>query len=118
VEEILERENNMKKVVLVIDTSQAKETKVSLQIEEKKFEKKQVHESRRDQDVLQLIDAILQEHSLTVRDLTSLEVITGPGSFTGLRVGVSVANALSYSLNIPVNGKVFSKDNSLVEPEY
>ena len=30
-------------------------------------------------------------------------VNSGPGSFTGTRVGVSVANALSFSLNIPVN---------------
>lgn len=37
--------------------------------------------------------------------LTQIKVETGPGSFTGLRVGVAVANALAYSLNIPVNGK-------------
>lgn len=37
--------------------------------------------------------------------LTGIELETGPGSFTGLRVGVAVANALAYALNIPVNGK-------------
>lgn len=37
--------------------------------------------------------------------LTQIEVETGPGSFTGLRVGVAVANALGFALNIPVNGK-------------
>lgn len=37
--------------------------------------------------------------------LTQIEVETGPGSFTGLRVGVSVANALGFALNIPVNNK-------------
>lgn len=37
--------------------------------------------------------------------LESVEVETGPGSFTGLRVGVSVANALGFALGIPVNGK-------------
>lgn len=37
--------------------------------------------------------------------LEGIEVETGPGSFTGLRVGVSVANALGYVLGIPVNGK-------------
>lgn len=37
--------------------------------------------------------------------LKAIEVETGPGSFTGLRVGVSVANALGFSLGIPVNGK-------------
>lgn len=37
--------------------------------------------------------------------LGGIEVETGPGSFTGLRVGVSVANTLGFSLGIPVNGK-------------
>jgi tRNA threonylcarbamoyladenosine biosynthesis protein TsaB len=37
-------------------------------------------------------------------DLTGVVVYKGPGSFTGLRIGISVANALSYSLNIPVVG--------------
>lgn len=37
--------------------------------------------------------------------LEGIEVETGPGSFTGLRVGVSVANALGFALGIPVNGK-------------
>lgn len=37
--------------------------------------------------------------------LKAIEVETGPGSFTGIRVGVSVANALGYGLGITVNGK-------------
>lgn len=37
--------------------------------------------------------------------IEKIEVETGPGSFTGLRVGVSVANALGFALGIPVNGK-------------
>ena len=37
--------------------------------------------------------------------LKEIEVKTGPGSFTGLRVGVAVANALGFALNIPINGK-------------
>lgn len=39
------------------------------------------------------------------KDIKAIEVETGPGSFTGLRVGVAVANALGLALKIPVNGK-------------
>ncbi len=40
------------------------------------------------------------------KELDGVEVDTGPGSYTGLKVGVSVAQALGFALNIPVNGKL------------
>jgi tRNA threonylcarbamoyladenosine biosynthesis protein TsaB len=43
---------------------------------------------------------VSQNHSLD--DLKGIVVYQGPGSFTGLRIGISVANALAYSLNIPI----------------
>lgn len=67
------------------------------------------------QQVLSLINQILKKNKKTLKDLTEIEVETGPGSFTGLRVGVSVANALGWALKIPVNNK---KTGELVEPEY
>lgn len=57
------------------------------------------------QALLPLIKMLLQSENLDFQDLEGIEVETGPGSFTGLRVGVSVANALGFSLGIPVNGK-------------
>ena len=42
--------------------------------------------------------------------LEGIEVETGPGSFTGIRVGVSVANSLGFALNIPVNSKKFETE--------
>lgn len=57
------------------------------------------------QALLPLIEKLLKQNNLEYQDLEAIEVTTGPGSFTGLRVGVSVANALGYSLGILVNGK-------------
>ena len=57
------------------------------------------------QALLPFINEKLKDNGKTIHDLTEIEVFTGPGSFTGLRVGVSVAQALGWSLNIPVNGK-------------
>lgn len=42
------------------------------------------------------------------QDIGGIAVFQGPGSYTGLRIGISVANALAYSLDIPIvaaNGK-------------
>ena len=65
------------------------------------------------QKLLPLIDDALKKNKMTAADISEIEVNTGPGSFTGLRVGVAVANALGWSLNIPVNGKNISKGESV-----
>lgn len=56
------------------------------------------------QKLLPFINEVLKKEGKTVEDITEIEVNTGPGSFTGLRVGVSVANTLGWALGIPVNG--------------
>ena len=57
------------------------------------------------QAVLPSIDKLLKKCKISLSDINEIKVNTGPGSFTGIRVGLSVANALAYSLGIPVNGK-------------
>jgi tRNA threonylcarbamoyladenosine biosynthesis protein TsaB len=48
------------------------------------------------------IDALLKTHHKSLEDITGIVCYQGPGSFTGLRIGLTVANTLSYSLNIPI----------------
>lgn len=45
---------------------------------------------------------MLASQNLELTDLTGLIVYKGPGSFTGLRIGLSVANALAASYQLPV----------------
>ncbi len=48
------------------------------------------------------INDLLVGQGVTYKDLKAIGVYQGPGSFTGLRIGVSVANALADSLQIPI----------------
>jgi tRNA threonylcarbamoyladenosine biosynthesis protein TsaB len=48
------------------------------------------------------IDEVLKESHLTSRDLGAVCVSAGPGSYTGLRIGVSTAKGFCYALGIPL----------------
>lgn len=50
------------------------------------------------------IDHLLKEVDLTPKQLDRIIVAKGPGSYTGVRIGVSVAKALAWSLQIPLVG--------------
>ena len=48
------------------------------------------------------IAEVLAENNLVFSDLSAVAVSQGPGSYTGLRIGVSSAKGLCYALNIPL----------------
>lgn len=83
-------------------------TKTILKIDDKEFVKE--FDNAREQSLLDFLDQKLHEEKKTLKEISSIEVATGPGSFTGIRVGVSVAQTLGYVLGIPVNGKNVLKD--------
>lgn len=91
------------KVIITIDTSNNKEMVVGLIIDSKEDIRRQPLNTRKAQVVLPLIKTLLAEHNLSIADVTAITVNPGPGSFTGVRVGISIANALGYILNVPVN---------------
>jgi tRNA threonylcarbamoyladenosine biosynthesis protein TsaB len=51
------------------------------------------------------IEAVLNSNDLELSDIEGIVVYQGPGSFTGLRIGLTVANTLSYALSVPISGQ-------------
>jgi len=66
-----------------------------------------------DGDVLTAVKELLDEANLTLADIEKVTAITEGESFTGLRVGASIANALNFAL-----GKIVEIDKDLVFPKY
>ena len=92
-------------MILWINTSDRKKIEVALKKDKEVVDSRFAENDFGSQVLLNLITEILKVNSLEFKDLTGVEVEKGPGSYTGLKVGASVANALGFSLNIPVNNK-------------
>ncbi len=54
--------------------------------------------------LLGYLDKILKEHDKTWTDISAIGVFEGPGSFTGLRIGLTVMNTIADSQQIPIVG--------------
>ncbi|OGE72432.1 hypothetical protein A3H40_04270 [Candidatus Daviesbacteria bacterium RIFCSPLOWO2_02_FULL_38_15] len=97
-------------MILHLDTKDQKVVRVSLKDNGRVVKRLSEENEYGSQVLLPLIDKLIRmvTPGVDVQNwgiLEAIEIETGPGSFTGLRVGVSVANALGFSLRIPVNGK-------------
>ncbi len=64
------------------------------------LEDKKTHSEK----IMGLIEFVLTQSNLQKCDLEAIAVTTGPGSFTGLRIGLSIAKAMAQALNIPCIG--------------
>lgn len=97
-------------MVLFIDSSNAKLIKVALKKDGEILDELKKETSYGSQVLLGLIQKILKKNILEFKDLSEIKINTGPGSYTGLKVGAAVANALGFSLGIPVNNKKVELD--------
>lgn len=61
---------------------------------------KRTHSER----LMSMVERVVSDSDLKVRDIEAIACGVGPGSFTGVRIGVSAAKCLSYTLNIPIVG--------------
>lgn len=87
--------------VLTIDTSSPK-CAVALRRGDLFLERISEAERQSAQRVLPMISELLAEAGVQIADLDFLAVVAGPGSFTGVRIGVAVAQGLAMSSALPV----------------
>lgn len=94
------------------------------------YEKWQAHRELAETIHLKIRE-VLESQELSLQKLQGIVVFQGPGSFTGLRIGITIANALASSLGIPIVGAqseewiasgiqslLAGNDTELVLPEY
>ena len=104
---------------LYLDSTNSRKVVVRLDGEEFTTE----YATPQEQDILFFLHESLIKTGKTLDDLTEIEVHPGPGSFTGSRVGVTIANALALALEIKVNGKkppvlpVYSSPPNITTPK-
>ncbi len=54
--------------------------------------------------LLGMIESLLARHALSIKDLDAIAVSAGPGSFTGIRIGLATAGGISLATGVPVAG--------------
>jgi len=91
----------VKKNILGIDTS-TDNCSVVLLTDNQVIERNEIAKSAHSEKLIQFISEILEEANITVEELTCIGVNIGPGSFTGLRIGLSTAKGLAFPHNIPI----------------
>ena len=97
---------NKNTTILYIDTTNSQQTVVELRRDNRRYTFNELTGfANKSQNVLPLIEKALRSQGWALKNITAIEINPGPGSFTGIRVGVSVANALGWALGIPINGK-------------
>lgn len=67
--------------------------------------------------LLEFIRDKLTENHQTWQDITEIEFMSGPGSFTGLRIGASIVNTLAHELNIPLRDH-HGNTQPIIIPDY
>lgn len=87
--------------ILAIDTT-TKTAAVAIQKENEIFEDSLTNEITHSEKMLPLISKNLDKNNLTLDDIDLLAIINGPGSFTGIRIGVATLKAIAHvkKLNI------------------
>jgi tRNA threonylcarbamoyl adenosine modification protein YeaZ len=104
--------------ILCLDTSSEK-IALGLIVGEQKYSFiSEAGSKKHNSTLLIYIDELLHKHQLELNDIDCFGVVVGPGSFTGIRVGVATINSFALALNKPIIEitsleQLFSKDDAM-----
>lgn len=90
-------------LLLGIDTS-AKKGILCLGTKEKVLARKTISPHPTSGELIPSLETLMKREKIKKKDLQAVVVSLGPGSFTGLRVGLSLAKSLAFALKIPLVG--------------
>ena len=89
--------------ILAIDTA-TEACSVALQYNNKAYSRFEICPQQHSQRLLPMVDEVLKEAGVTLGDLELLAFGRGPGSFTGVRIGIGVAQGLAFGANLQTVG--------------
>jgi len=113
-----EGDDRVKKIILYLDTASDETVVVLFDGDNLLAEKNWNGYGDLSERLLMEIDLILSENNIKKTELSLIAVNDGPGSYTGLRIGVTCANFLAWSLGIALaTGKIENGKLSFAELE-
>ncbi len=89
--------------ILAIDTA-TENCSVALLIGDTLYSRSEVAPRDHTQKVLPMVDEVLKEADITLQELDALAFGRGPGSFTGVRIGIGIAQGLAFGADLPLIG--------------
>ena len=86
-----------------------------LKLDDKTYEWDSGHDLA--EKLLEFIRDKLEENNKTWQDISEITFMSGPGSFTGLRIGATIVNTLAHELKIPLYDH-HGKKHQIILPDY
>lgn len=91
-------------MILAIDST-TKKASAALMIDADNIKVKSIsNEITHSEKLLPLVDELLKENNVSLKDIGKLATTLGPGSFTGVRIGIATVKALAKVLNADIIG--------------
>ena len=88
-------------ILLAIDTA-TESCSAALLVNGKVYQRTTLQARKHAELILPFVDELLTEAKIEKKDINGLVVGQGPGAFTGVRIGIGVAQGLALALNLPV----------------